>query len=70
MQKNFSWLGWLWNRSKGRLFVHEGTEELDICTATYPDFETLAFCNWCRGVFKLPNLGVEITVAFRFNTEK
>lgn len=47
-----------------------GEEEGDICAATYPDFEVLALCNWLRGVFKLPNLGTEITVAFRLRTEK
>lgn len=47
-----------------------GEEEGDICTATYPDFKMLGLCNWLRGVFKLPNLGIEITVAFRLKTEK
>lgn len=43
--------------------------EGDICVATYPDFEVLALYNWLRGVFKLPNLGIEITVAFRLRSE-
>lgn len=47
-----------------------GEEEGNICTATYPAFEVLALYNWLRGVFKLPNLGIEITVAFWLRTEK
>lgn len=45
-------------------------EEGNICTATYPDSEVLALCNSLRGIFKLPNLGIEITVAFWLRTEK
>lgn len=47
-----------------------GEEEGNICTATYPAFEVLVLYNWLRGVFKLPNLGIEITVAFWLRTEK
>lgn len=78
-QKSFSWLWWLWSSpqcvcSRSYMgfcvFVCWGEEERDICAATYPDFEVLVLCNWLRGVFKLPNLGTEITVAFRLRTEK
>lgn len=77
-QKSFIWLWWLWSRSAACVFKVVcvylggcwGEEEGDICTATYPDFEMFALCNWLRGVFKLPNLGVETTVAFRLKTEK
>lgn len=79
-QKSFSWLWWLWSRSAVCAFkvvygllcvcVSWGEEGGNICTATYPDFEVLALCNWLRGVFKPPNLGLEITVAFRLRTEK
>lgn len=47
-----------------------GEEEGNICTDTCPDFEGLALCNSLRGVFKLPHLGIEITVAFWLRTEK
>lgn len=77
-QKSFIWLWWPWGRSAVyvskvvcvSLGVCWGKEEGDICTATYPDFEMFALCNWLRGVFKLPNLGVETTVAFRLKREK
>lgn len=57
-------------RSYVCLCVSWGEGEGDICTATYPDFEMLALCNRLRSVFKVPNLGVETTVAFRLKTEK